>query len=241
MSGHSKWNNIKRRKEETDSVRGTIFTKVAKEIMVAVKQGGPDPEGNSKLKDVIAKAKASNMPNDNIARAIKKAAGAGEGDDYEEIIYEGYGAGGVAILVRALTNNRNRTAGDVRHIFDKYGGNMGVSGSVSFLFHDKGTILIDSEEYDDEETVMMDALEAGAEDFATEEGYFEIQTDPQHYYAVKDALSAKKYVFADSSLGPVPITWTKADDPEIAEQLEKMLEKMDENDDIQEVFHNWDN
>ena len=178
MSGHSKWNNIKRKKGASDAAKGAIFTKSAKEIMVAVKSGGSDPEGNSRLKDVIAKAKANNMPNDNIMRAIKKAAGAGEGDEYEEIIYEGYGPGGIAIMVRTLTNNRNRTAGDVRHLFDKYGGNMGVSGSVSFLFQEKGSILIDSEEYDDEEKVMMDALEAGAEDFSAEEGYYEVLTAP---------------------------------------------------------------
>ena len=241
MSGHSKWNNIKRKKEASDAVKGAVFTKSAKEIMVAVKQGGPDPESNSKLKDVIAKAKASNMPNDNINRAIKKAAGAGEGDEYEEIIYEGYGAGGVAVMVRTLTNNRNRTAGDVRHLFDKYAGNMGVSGSVGFLFQQKGSILIDSEEFDDEETVMMDALEAGAEDFSAEDGYYEILTAPEDYYAVKDALAAKGYTFADSNLGPVPLTWTQVEDKEATENLEKMLEKMEENDDIQEVYHNWDN
>lgn len=240
MSGHSKWSTIKRKKGETDSARGAVFTKVAKDIMQAVKQGGADPESNSRLRDVISKAKASNMPNDNINRAIKKAAGAGEGDDYEEIIYEGYGAGGVAVMVRTLTNNRNRTAGDVRHLFDKHGGNMGVAGSVSFLFQQKGVILIDSDEYE-EETVMMDALESGAEDFASEEGYFEIVTAPEDYYTVKDALAAKGYTFADSNLGQVPITWTKVEDPEATENLEKMLDKMDENEDIQEVFNNWDN
>lgn len=241
MSGHSKWNNIKRKKEASDAVKGAAFTKAAKEIAVAVKQGGADPETNSRLKDVVAKAKSANMPNDNINRAIKKAAGSGDGDEYEEIIYEGYGAGGVAVMVRTLTNNRNRTAGDIRHLFDKYAGNMGVSGSVSFLFQQKGSILIDSEEYDEEETVMMDALEAGAEDFHAEEGYYEIITAPEDYYAVKDALSAKNYVFADSNLCPVPITWTEATDPAVVENLEKMLEKMEENDDIQEVYHNWNN
>ncbi len=241
MSGHSKWNNIKRKKEASDAVKGAVFTKAAKEIMVAVKQGGADPETNTKLKDMIAKAKSANMPNDNINRAIKKAAGAGEGDAYEEILYEGYGPGGVAVLVRTLTNNRNRTAGDVRHLFDKQGGNMGVAGSVSFLFHEKGVILIDSEEYDEEETVMMDALEAGAEDFTAEDGYYEITTDPDVYYQVKDALTAKGYAFADSSLGPVPITWTRIDEPEVCEKMEKMLEKMEENEDIQEVYNNWDN
>lgn len=241
MSGHSKWSTIKRKKGETDSARGAVFTKSAKEIMLAVKQGGADPESNSRLRDVISKAKANNMPNDNINRAIKKAAGAGEGDDYEEIIYEGYGAGGVAVMVRTLTNNRNRTAGDVRHLFDKQGGNMGVSGSVSFLFQQKGTIIIDSEEYEEEEKVMMDALDAGAEDFTSEEGYYEITTAPQDYYTVKDALAIKGYTFADSNLGQVPITWTAVQDTEAIENLEKMLEKMEENDDIQEVFNNWDN
>ena len=241
MSGHSKWNNIKRKKEASDAAKGAVFTKVAKEIMVAVKAGGPDPDNNPKLKDVIAKAKAANMPNDNINRAIKKAAGAGEGDDYEEIVYEGYGPGGIAIMVRTLTNNRNRTAADIRHIFDKYDGNMGVSGSVSFMFQDKGTILIDSEEFDDEETVMMDALDCGAEDFSAEEGYYEILTDPASYYEVKDALEAKGYTFVDSSLGPVPLNWSKVEDEEIAGKLETMLEKFDENDDVQEVYNNWDN
>jgi len=241
MSGHSKWSTIKRKKGETDSARGAVFTKSAKEIMLAVKQGGVDPASNSRLRDVISKAKANNMPNDNINRAIKKAASAGEGDDYEEIIYEGYGAGGVAVMVRTLTNNRNRTAGDVRHLFDKHGGNMGVAGSVSFLFQEKGIIVIDAAEFENEETVMMDALEAGAEDFTSEEGYYEIVTAPHDYYTVKDALAAKGYTFADSNLGPVPITWTEVEDVEMTENLEKMLEKMEENEDIQEVYNNWHN
>ena len=240
MSGHSKWSTIKRKKGETDSARGAVFTKSAKEIMVAVKNGGADPESNSRLRDVISKAKANNMPNDNISRAIKKAAGAGEGEEYEEIIYEGYGPGGVAVMVRTLTNNRNRTAGDVRHLFDKHGGNMGVAGSVSFLFQQKGIILIESFDYD-EETVMIDALEAGAEDFTSEAEYYELVTSPSDYYTVKDALAAKGYAFADSNLGPVPITWTKVSDTEVMENLEKMLEKMEENEDIQEVYNNWDN
>ena len=241
MSGHSKWSTIKRKKGETDSARGAVFTKSAKEIMLAVKQGGVDPASNSRLRDVISKAKANNMPNDNINRAIKKAASAGEGDDYEEIIYEGYGAGGVAVMVRTLTNNRNRTAGDVRHLFDKHGGNMGVAGSVSFLFQEKGIIVIDAAEFENEETVMMDALEAGAEDFTSEEGYYEIVTAPHDYYTVKDAIAAKGYSFADSNLGPVPITWTEVEDVEMTENLEKMLEKMEENEDIQEVYNNWHN
>ncbi len=169
MSGHSKWNNIKRKKEASDAAKGAIFTKIAKEIAIAVKAGGPDPDGNSRLKVVIAKAKSANMPNDNINRAIKKAAEAGEGDDYEEITYEGYGPAGIAVMVRALTNNRNRTAADVRHIFDKNGGNLGVSGSVGFLFEEKGTIIVSREDYPDEDQVMSDALEAGAADFVSDE------------------------------------------------------------------------
>ncbi|MCQ2467445.1 MAG: YebC/PmpR family DNA-binding transcriptional regulator [Clostridia bacterium] len=238
MSGHSKWNNIKRKKEASDAAKGAVFTKIAKEIAVAVKAGGPDPDGNSRLKDVISKAKAANMPNDNIARAIKKAAGAGEGDDYEEITYEGYGPGGVAVIVKTLTNNRNRTAADVRHLFDKHGGNMGVSGSVSFLFEEKGSIVISKEEYEDEDQVMSDALDAGAEDFAAEEECYEITTAPEDYYTVRETLESKGYEFLDSTLGPVPVTTAQIADPAALEQFEKMLDKMDENDDIQEVFHN---
>ena len=240
MSGHSKWSNIKRKKEASDAVKGAVFTKVAKEIAVAVKQGGADPETNFRLKDVVSKAKSANMPNDSILRAIKKAAGSEDADDYEEIIYEGYGPGGVAVMVRTLTNNRNRTAGDVRHLFDKHGGNMGVSGSVAFLFQQKGTLVIDAEAYEDEDAVMLDALEAGAEDFTATDEYYEIITSYENYYPVKEALEKKNYAFADSSQGPVPITWMKIEDEDTVSQLEKMLEKMDENDDIQEVFHNWE-
>lgn len=241
MSGHSKWSNIKRKKEASDAVKGKIFTKYAKEIAVAVKAGGPDPSGNSRLKDVISKAKAANMPNDNIARAIKKAAGSGEGDDYEDITYEGYGPGGVAVMVRTLTNNRNRTAADVRHIFDKNGGNLGVGGSVSFLFEEKGIILISKEDFEDEDTVMMDALDCGAADFDSEdEECYEISTSADDYYTVKDALEAKGYTFLDSSLGPVAITPTVVTDPDTVAALEKMLDMMDENEDIQEVYHTWE-
>lgn len=240
MSGHSKWSNIKRKKEASDAVKGAVFTKVAKEIAVAVKQGGADPETNFRLKDVVSKAKSANMPNDSILRAIKKAAGSEDADDYEEIIYEGYGPGGVAVMVRTLTNNRNRTAGDVRHLFDKHGGNMGVSGSVAFLFQQKGTLVVDAEAFEDEDAVMLDALEAGAEDFTSTDEYYEIITSYENYYPVKEALEKKNYAFADSSQGPVPITWMKIEDEDTVSQLEKMLEKMDENDDIQEVFHNWE-
>ncbi len=241
MSGHSKWNNIKRKKEASDAAKGAIFTKLAKELAVAVKAGGPDPDGNSRLKDVISKAKAANMPNDNINRAIKKAAGAGEGDDYEEITYEGYGPGGVAVMVRTLTNNRNRTAADVRHIFSKYGGAMGVTGSVNFLFEEKGVILISKEDFEDEDTVMMDALDCGAADFASEDEYYEVDIAPEDYYTVKDALEAKGYTFLDASLGPVATTSADVTDENIISSLEKMLDMMEENEDIQEVYHNWDN
>lgn len=241
MSGHSKWNNIKRKKEASDAAKGAVFTKIAKEIAVAVKAGGPDPEGNSRLKDVVSKAKAANMPNDNIARAIKKAAGAGEGDDYEEIVYEGYGPGGVAIMVRTLTNNRNRSAADIRHIFDKHGGNMGVSGSVSFMFEEKGSIVISREDFEDEDTVMMDALDCGAADFIADDECYEVITEPSGYYEVKDALETKGYSFVDSSLGPVATTLANVIDEDLCLQLEKMLDMFEENDDVQEVYHNWDN
>ncbi|MBR4404268.1 MAG: YebC/PmpR family DNA-binding transcriptional regulator [Clostridiales bacterium] len=239
MSGHSKWSNIRRKKEASDAAKGAVFTKIAKEIAVAVKAGGPDPDGNSRLKVVVAKAKAANMPNDNINRAIKKAAEAGEGDDYEEITYEGYGPAGVAIMVKTLTNNRNRTAADLRHIFDKNGGNLGVDGSVSFLFNEKGTILISKEDYEDEDQVMGDALDCGASDFDSDDEYYIISTAPADYYSVREALEAKNYAIADSTLGPVAMTTAEVTDPEAVAQLEKMLDMMDENEDIQEVFHNW--
>ena len=189
MSGHSKWNNIKHKKEKTDAARAKVFTKIGKEIAIAVKEGGADPVSNSKLRDLIAKAKANNVPNDNIDRIIKKAAGDGDGASYEVIMYEGYGPCGVAIIVEATTDNRNRTAGDVRHFFDKFGGNLGQMGCVSYLFSDKGLIVIDGEDVD-EEALMEDALEAGAEDIVNNEGTFEIYTDPADFSAVNDALIA---------------------------------------------------
>ena len=240
MSGHSKWNNIKRKKGAADAQRGAAFTKLGREIQVAVKNGGPDPEANSRLKDVIAKAKAANMPNDNIQRSIKKASGAGEGESFEEITYEGYGPGGVAVLVRTLSDNRNRTAGDIRHAFDKFGGNMGTTGCVSFLFQEKGSLIVDKEAFPDEETVMMDALEAGAEDFMADEEIYEITTAPENYQAVREALEKQGYAFLDLSLGPVPVTWTELSDPDLAEKMEKLIDRLEEHDDVQEVFHNWD-
>jgi YebC/PmpR family DNA-binding regulatory protein len=240
MSGHSKWNNIKRKKGEADAQRGAIFTKIGREIQVAVKNGGADPEVNSRLKDVIAKAKAANIPNDNIQRSIKKASGAGEADNYEEITYEGYGPGGVAVMVRTLSDNRNRTAGDVRHLFDKFGGNMGTAGCVNFLFQEKGSLIIDQDVYEDEETVMMDALDAGAEDFLAEDSVYEITTAPETYMDVRQALEKKGYHFLDVSLGPVPVTWAELADPDLAEKMEKLIDRLEEHDDVQEVYHNWD-
>jgi len=240
MSGHSKWNNIKRKKGAADAQRGAVFTKIGREIQVAVKNGGPDPEANSRLKDVIAKAKAANMPNDNIQRSIKKAAGASETENFEEITYEGYGPGGVAVMVRTLSDNRNRTAGDVRHIFDKFGGNMGTTGCVGFLFQEKGTLIIDQADYEDEESVMMDVLEAGAEDFMADSDVYEVTTAPEQYAAVREALEKKGYSFLDVSLGPVPVTWTELTDPDMAEKMEKLIDRLEEHDDVQEVYHNWD-
>ena len=240
MSGHSKWSTIKRKKEKTDNARAKVFTKIGREIAVVVREGGPDPNNNSKLKDVIAKAKANNVPNDNIDRIIKKAAGEQGGANYETIIYEGYGPKGVAVIVEALTDNRNRTAGDVRHYFDKYGGNMGQSGCVSFLFNKEGVILIEAEDVD-EEKLMEDALEAGATDFLTDEGVFEIRTDPYDCGAVSEALSAKGYKFLSAEAAYIPSTYVTLTEQEDMVNMNKMLDMFDDNDDIQGVWHNWEN
>ena len=241
MSGHSKWSTIKRKKEKTDGARAKVFTKIGREIAVAVREGGPDPAGNSKLKDVIAKAKANNVPNDNIERIIKKAAGETGGAAYEEIIYEGYGPNGIAVVVKALTDNRNRTAGDVRHYFDKFGGNMGTSGCVMFMFDYYGVIVIEKEDVD-EEKLMEDALEAGAADLLTDdEEVFEIRTEPNDLGAVTSDLSAKGYKFVSSETAYIPQTYTRLDDQEAMKNMSKMLDMFDENDDIQGVWHNWEN
>ncbi len=241
MSGHSKWSTIKRKKEKTDGARAKVFTKIGREIAVAVREGGPDPAGNSKLKDVIAKAKANNVPNDNIERIIKKAAGETGGAAYEEIIYEGYGPNGIAVVVKALTDNRNRTAGDVRHYFDKFGGNMGTSGCVMFMFDYYGVIVIEKEDVD-EEKLMEDALEAGATDLLTDdEDVFEIRTEPNDLGAVTSDLSAKGYKFVSSETAYIPQTYTRLDDQEAMKNMSKMLDMFDENDDIQGVWHNWEN
>ncbi len=241
MSGHSKWSTIKRKKEKTDNARAKVFTKIGREIAVAVKQGGPDPAGNSKLKDVIAKAKAANVPNDNIDRIIKKAAGDANADNFEEIVYEGYGPNGIAVVVEALTDNRNRTAGDVRHYFDKYGGNMGTSGCVMFMFEHKGQILIEKEDID-EDALMEAALEAGAEDFISDdEDVFEIRTGVHDVGTVNDALSAAGYTSVSAEAAYIPNTYTRLDDPDSIKNMGKMIEMFEDNDDIQAIWHNWEN
>lgn len=240
MSGHSKWSTIKRKKEKTDNARAKVFTKIGREIAVAVKAGGPDPAANSKLKDVIAKAKANNVPNDNIDRIIKKAAGEGNADNYEDVVYEGYGPSGIAVIVEALTDNRNRTAADVRHAFDKFGGNMGTSGCVSFMFSRQGVIIIEKEDID-EDKLMEDALEAGASDFLSDGDVYEIRTEPNDMGLVRDDLETKGYKFLSAEVEYIPSTYTKLTDPDDIQNMGRMLEMFDESDDIQEVYHNWEN
>ena len=241
MSGHSKWNNIKRKKEKTDGAKAKMFTKIGRELAVAVKQGGgPDPASNSTLKALIAKAKAANMPNDNIERCIKKAAGEGEGDNYESIVYEGYGPCGIAVIVEALTDNRNRTAGDVRHYFDKFGGNLGTTGCVSFMFQEKGVLVVEKEDLD-EDKVMEDSLEAGASDFQADEDVFEIYTEPSDFNGVLEDLTAKGYEFVSAEVEMVPDTYTEITDEEAIVKMQKLLDALEDNDDVQNVWHNWEN
>ncbi len=240
MAGHSKWSNIKHRKEKSDAKKGKIFTKLGRELAIAVKEGGPDPESNNKLKDAIAKAKAANMPNDNILRSIKKASGDLDGDNFEEISYEGYGPGGVAIIVEALTDNRNRTAGDVRHHFDKFGGNLGQTGCVSFMFDKKGVMLIERKEDIDEDTLMMEVIEAGAEDFDAQDEYFEILTEPGGFTVIREALEKKGYEFIEADVEMVPQTTTELTDPKHIEQMNKLIDNLEDLDDVQNVYHNWE-
>lgn len=241
MSGHSKWNNIKRKKEKTDGQRAKIFTKIGREIAVAVKEGGsPDPASNSKLKDAIAKAKANNVPNDNIDRIIKKAAGEGNADNYEALQYEGYGPCGIAVIVETLTDNRNRTAGDLRHYFDKYGGNLGQTGCVGFMFKKKGVLAIEAEGLD-EDKVMEDALEAGASDFSSDGDVLEITTEPEDFSAVREDLEAKGYAFVSAEVEMLPDVYSSIEDPESVLKMEKLLDVLEDNDDVQNVWHNWDN
>ncbi|MBR3134479.1 MAG: YebC/PmpR family DNA-binding transcriptional regulator [Clostridia bacterium] len=240
MSGHSKWHNIQAKKSKTDAARGKVFTKLGREILVAVKAGGPDPAGNSKLKDVIAKCKANNMPNDTIKNAIKKASGEGSNKVYEDIVYEGYGPNGVAVIVEANTDNRNRTAADVRHAFDKSGGNLGTSGCVAYMFSKKGIIVIDRSTTDmSEDDLMMIALDNGAEDFKADDECFEVTTEPGDFSKVREALEAEGLEFVEAEVQQIPSTTVELDDAN-AEKLQRLIDRLEDLDDVMNVYHNWD-
>ena len=241
MSGHSKWHNIQAKKGKADAARGKIFTKLGRELLIAVKQGGPDPAGNSKLKDVIAKCKAANMPNDTIKNAIKKASGADSQENYEEVVYEGYGPNGVAVIVEASTNNRNRTAADVRHVFDRAGGNLGTTGCVSYMFNKKGVIVIDKTTTDkSEDDLMMAALDAGAEDFEADEECYTVTTSPENFSSVREALENEGLEFIEAEVQMVPTTYVALDE-KATERMDKLLENLDELDDVMNVYHNSEN
>ena len=241
MSGHSKFANIKHKKEKNDAKKGKIFTVIGREIVVAVKEGGPDPANNSKLRDVIAKAKANNMPNDTIDRGIKKAAGDANADNFEVLTYEGYGPNGVAIIVKTLTDNKNRTAGNVRSYFTKGNGNIGTPGSVSFMFDNKGQIIIDKEECEmDADELMMIALDAGAEDFAEEEESYEILTAPDEFSAVREALEKEGIPMVEAQVAMIPQTYVELTDEQDIKNLQKTLDLLDDDDDVTDVWHNWD-
>ena len=241
MSGHNKWSTIKRKKGANDAARAKVFTKIGRVLAVAVKNGGPDPNNNAKLRDVIAKAKQNNVPNDNIDRVIKKAAGGGDKNNYESIVYEGYGPNGVAVIVECLTDNKNRTAGDIRHYFDKFGKGMGAQGCVRWSFDRKGVIIIDNEDGDYvEDTVMMDALAAGAADFTADGPVFEITTDPDAFNDVIAALEAKGYTFASADISLIPQTYVKLTSEEDIKNMEKLLDMLEDNEDVQNTYHNWE-
>lgn len=240
MSGHSKWANIKNKKEKTDSQRGKIFTKIGREIAIAVREGGADPANNSRLRDVIAKAKANNMPNDNITRSIKKAAGEGEGVNYTELTYEGYGPGGIAVIVETVTDNNNRTAAEIRHLFDKSGGSLGTLGCVSWKFDKKGVIVVEKSSLIAEDDIMNAALEAGCEDFQTQEDVYEIYTTPSDFSSVREALESAGYSFLSAEVQMVPkdtVDLTTPDKAELVEKVIRMLDRFEDNDDVQEIYH----
>lgn len=237
MSGHSKWANIKNKKGKQDALRGKIFTKIGKEIAVAVKEGGSNLDANSRLRDAVAKAKANNMPSDNITRAIKKAAGELGAVNYETITYEGYGPGGTAVIVEALTDNRNRTASEVRHAFDKFGGNLGTTGCVSFMFEKKGLIVVEKSDDIDEDELMMDTLDLGAEDFSSEEDVYEIITAPEDFSSIREGLEAKGISFISAEISMIPSTTTEIQGSDVTKFL-KMIDKFDEDEDVQSYWHN---
>ena len=239
MSGHSKWHNIQAKKGKADAARGKIFTKLGREILVAVKSGGPDPVSNSKLRDVIAKCKANNMPNDTINNSIKKASGEGSNKVYEEITYEGYGPNGVALIVEASTDNKNRTAADVRHVFDKAGGNLGTSGCVSYMFSKKGIIIIDRTTTQmSEDDMMMLALDSGAEDFKADEECFEITTEPEDFSKVREALENNNLEFVEAEVQMVPANTIELDE-NASEKMQRLIDNLEDLDDVMNVYHNW--
>lgn len=242
MSGHSKWSTIKRKKGEKDGARAKVFTKISREILVCIKEtGSADPQNNSRLAALVQKAKSNNIPNDNIDRLLKKAAGGAEKNDYENCVYEGYGPGGVAVIVDCLTDNRNRTAGEIRHYFDKFGGNLGTAGCVSFMFSMKGIIVLNNEDGDiDEDKAMEDILESGAEDFSFEDGVVEITTDPNEVQNVAAELTKRGYSVISADAEQVPGTYTTLTDEDQLKKMGLMLEAMEDNDDVQNVWHNWD-
>lgn len=239
MSGHSKWKNIMHKKEKTDAQRAKVFTKIGKEMAVAIREGGADPVSNSKLRDLIQKAKANNVPNDNIDRIIKKFSG-DNAVNYEEMVYEGYGPCGVAVIVEAMTDNRNRTASEVRHAFDKFGGNLGQSGCVSYLFEDKGVIVIEKDAKIDEDKLMETALEAGAEDFLTEDDCYEIYTETSDVYAIKDALEAAGYTVLSAEEDKVPSNYITLEGEDDINHMQLLLDALEDNDDVSDVYHNWE-
>lgn len=239
MSGHSKWKNIMHKKEKTDAQRAKVFTKIGKEMAVAIREGGAEPVSNSKLRDLIQKAKANNVPNDNIDRIIKKFSG-DNAVNYEEMVYEGYGPCGVAVIVEAMTDNRNRTASEVRHAFDKFGGNLGQSGCVSYLFEDKGVIVIEKDAKIDEDKLMETALEAGAEDFLTEDDCYEIYTETSDVYAIKDALEAAGYTVLSAEEDKVPSNYITLEGEDDIKHMQLLLDALEDNDDVSDVYHNWE-
>lgn len=238
MSGHSKWKNIMHKKEKTDAQKAKVFSKVGKEITVCVKEGGPDPVANSRLRDLIAKAKSLNVPNDNIDRIIKKASAA-DSANYEEIVYEGYGPSGVAVIVEAMTDNRNRTGSDVRHYFDKYGASLGQTGCVSYLFTDKGVIIVAKNAETDEDKLMEDALESGAEDFVADEEVYEIYTSPEDLSFVKEQLEGKGYTVESAEKDKIPSNYVTLENEDDIKKMNLLLEYLEDHDDVQEIYHNW--
>jgi len=240
MSGHSKWHNIQAKKGKADAQRGAVFTKIGREIAIAVREGGANPESNGKLRDIIAKAKANNMPNDNIQRSIKKASGELSNVVYEEITYEGYAPGGVAVIVDTISDNRNRTASDIRHCFAKYGGNLGTTGSVGFMFDERGVLVVEREPGSDEDEMMMTALDAGAEDVKVEEEVYEIYTAPNDFSTVREALEKQGLTFLSADVQKIPQNTVEVTDPDTILKIQKMLDLLEENDDVQNVYHNAD-